>query len=121
MILKTILAGQTYAFKNIAEVLARANDEKSGDALLGRAARTVTERTAAKIVLANLTLADIYENPVLPPETDEVSRALKADLNLSIYERIKGWTIGELRDWLLDHKTSGEDIIRISRGVEAEA
>ncbi|MGL4209688.1 MAG: ethanolamine ammonia-lyase subunit EutB [Candidatus Adiutrix sp.] len=121
MILKTKLAGQTFAFKNLADVLAKANDEKSGDTLLGRAAHTVTERTAAKIVLANLTLEDIYENPVLPPEKDEVSRALKEDLSLGIYNRIKSWTVGHLRNWILDHNTSGEDLLRLSRGLEAEA
>lgn len=120
MILKTKLAGQVYAFRDLADVLAKANDEKSGDVLLGRAAQTVTERTAAKIVLANLTLADFYENPVLAPEKDEVSRAIKEDLNLAIYDRIKHWTIGELRDWLLSHETSGEDVARISRGIEGE-
>ena len=76
MILKTMLAGQVYAFENLTDVLAKANDEKSGDILLGRGARSVTERTAAKIVLANLKLADFYENPVLPPEKDAVSRDL---------------------------------------------
>ncbi|MDR2388045.1 MAG: ethanolamine ammonia-lyase subunit EutB [Deltaproteobacteria bacterium] len=121
MILKTKLAGQVFAFNHLTDVLARANDEKSGDVLLGRAARTVTERTAAKIVISNLTLEDIYENPVLPPEKDEVSRVLKEDLSLGIYSRIKKWTIGELRNWLLSHETSGEDIIRLSRGIEAEA
>ncbi|MDL2226502.1 ethanolamine ammonia-lyase subunit EutB [Deltaproteobacteria bacterium OttesenSCG-928-M10] len=120
MILKTKLAGQVYAFKNLTDVLAKANDEKSGDALLGRGAQTVTERTAAKIVLANLTVEDFYENPVLPPEKDEVSRAMKEDLNLSIYSRIKHWTIGEMRDWILSHETSRQDIARVSRGIEAE-
>ncbi|MDR0354383.1 MAG: ethanolamine ammonia-lyase subunit EutB, partial [Deltaproteobacteria bacterium] len=121
MILKTKLAGQVYAFKSLTDVLAKANDEKSGDVLLDRAARTVTERTAAKIVLANVTLEDIYENPVLPPEKDEVSQVLKDDLSLGIYRKIKTWTVGELRNWLLAHETSGEDIIRMSRGIEAEA
>ena len=120
MILKTKLAGQVYSFRDLTDVLAKANDEKSGDVLLGRAAQTVTERTAAKIVLSNLTLADFYENPVLPPEKDEVSRAIKEDLNLGIYERIKHWTVGELRNWLLSHETSGKDVARISRGIEAE-
>ena len=120
MILKTKLAGQVYSFKSLTDVMAKANDEKSGDVLLGRAAETVTERTAAKIVLANLTLADFYENPLLPPEKDEVSRAIKEDLNLSIYDRIKHWTIGELRENLLSHETSKEDILRMSRGIEAE-
>ncbi|MDR2442180.1 MAG: ethanolamine ammonia-lyase subunit EutB [Deltaproteobacteria bacterium] len=121
MILKTKLAGQVYGFQNLTEVMAKANDEKSGDVLLNRAAKTVTERTAAKMVLSRITLEDIYENPLLPPEKDEVSRVLKEDLSLGIYERIKKWTIGELRNWLLSHEVSGEDIIRISRGLEAEA
>jgi len=120
VILKTKLAGKVYAFKSLTDVLAKANDEKSGDVLLGRAAETVTERTAAKIVLANLTLEDFYENPVLPPEKDEVSRAIKEDLNTAIYGRIKHWTVGQLRDWLLSHETSGMDVARISRGLEPE-
>jgi ethanolamine ammonia-lyase large subunit len=121
MILKTLLGGHVYTFKDLTEVMAKANDEKSGDVLLGRAAETVSERTAARVVLANLTLADIYENPLLPPEKDEVSRALKADLSMGIYEQIKNWTIGELREKILDYRTTGDDIIRIARGLEAEA
>jgi ethanolamine ammonia-lyase large subunit len=121
MTLKAVLGGQVYSFKNLTDVMAKANDEKSGDVLLGRAAETVSERTAAKLVLSRLTLADFYENPLLPPETDEVSRVLMEDLNLSIYERIKNWTIGELREWILRHETSSEDILRLSRGIQAEA
>jgi ethanolamine ammonia-lyase large subunit len=120
MILKTALNGRVYTFKKVTEVLAKANDEKSGDVLLGRAAQTVSERTAAKVVLSQLTLADFYENPVLAPEKDEVSRVMKEALNTGIYGRIKGWTIGELRDWLLDHGTTSADIRRIAPGIEAE-
>ncbi|MDR1948764.1 MAG: ethanolamine ammonia-lyase subunit EutB [Spirochaetaceae bacterium] len=120
MVLKTVLGGRVYAFKNLTDVMAKANDEKSGDVLLGRASETVSERTAAKQVLSQLTLADFYENPLLPPESDEVSRVLLDDLNLSIYGRIKNWTIGELREWLLRHETSSEDILRLSRGIQAE-
>lgn len=53
MKLKTVLNGQTYQFKDILDVLAKANEPKSGDRLLGIAAETMTERIAAKIVLAN--------------------------------------------------------------------
>ena len=120
MILKTKLGGQVYAFKDLKDVLAKANDEKSGDVLLGRAAETVTERTAAKIVLSNITIADLRENPILPPEVDPLSALLDADINEGAYGRIKSWTIGELRDWILDHKTSEGDIKRISRGLSAE-
>ena len=66
MILKTVLFGETYAFKDVKEVLAKANEEKSGDILAGLAARSAEERVAAKIVLSNLTLHDLRNNPVVP-------------------------------------------------------
>jgi ethanolamine ammonia-lyase large subunit len=120
MILKTMLNGIVYDFKSLAEVMAKANDEKSGDVLLGRAAATVSERIAARYVLSNLTFQDFYENPLLPSEKDDASLVMKEDLNFGAYGQIKHWTIGGFRDWLLDYKTSGDDIRRISRGIEAE-
>ena len=55
MILKTTLFGHTYEFKSVREVMAKANEEKSGDKLAGIAAETAEERVAAKVVLSNLT------------------------------------------------------------------
>ncbi|HBM75646.1 MAG TPA: hypothetical protein DD429_08855, partial [Clostridiaceae bacterium] len=43
MILKTKLFGKVYQFKSVKEVLAKANEEKSGDKLAGIAASTVSE------------------------------------------------------------------------------
>ena len=54
MNLKTRLFGRTYQFKDIKEVLAKANEEKSGDRLAGIIAESMEERIAAKHVLANL-------------------------------------------------------------------
>lgn len=48
MILKTNLFGHTYQFKSITDVLAKANEEKSGDRLAGVAAESAEERVAAK-------------------------------------------------------------------------
>ena len=59
MILKTKLMGHVYSFGSVKEVLAKANEEKSGDRLAGVAAESAEERVAAKVVLANLTLADL--------------------------------------------------------------
>ena len=66
MRLKTVLSGVTYEFKDLNEVMAKANEEKSGDRLAGLAAATVTEMVAAKEVLANVTLADLRNNPAVP-------------------------------------------------------
>ena len=66
MILKTKLFGKVYEFKSLKEVLAKANEEKSGDKLAGLAAETAEERVAAKVVLSNITLGDLRNNPGVP-------------------------------------------------------
>ncbi|WP_161943094.1 ethanolamine ammonia-lyase subunit EutB, partial [Streptococcus suis] len=52
MILKTKLFGRVYEFHSVKEVLAKANEFKSGDHLAGVAASSAEERVAAKVVLA---------------------------------------------------------------------
>ena len=54
MILKTVLSGKTYAFRDIKLVLAKANEEKTGDRLAGLAAESAQQRVAAKVVLSAL-------------------------------------------------------------------
>lgn len=120
MILKTQLFGKVYQFKDVKEVLAKANEEKSGDKLAGIAADTAQERVAAKVVLSNLTVADVRNNPVVPYEMDEVTRIIQDAVNERIYGEIKNWTISELREWILNEKTTGADIRRISRGLTSE-
>ena len=65
MKLKTTLNGQTFAFRDIRDVLAKANEPKAADRLQGVAAETVTERVAAKVVLSELTVGELTENPTV--------------------------------------------------------
>ncbi|MBQ7039814.1 MAG: ethanolamine ammonia-lyase subunit EutB [Clostridia bacterium] len=120
MKLKTVLFGHTYSFSDLKEVLAKANEEKSGDTLAGIAAKSAEERVAAKIVLSEITLSDLRNNPVVPYEQDEVTRIIQDDLNEPIYNSIKNWTVAELREWILSEKTTEADIKRISRGLTSE-
>ena len=120
MILKTTLFGHTYEFKSVREVMAKANEEKSGDKLAGIAAETAEERVAAKVVLSNLTLENLRENPAVPYEEDEVTRIIQDGVNESIYNSIKGWTVSQLREWILDTETTGDMIKRVSRGLTSE-
>lgn len=120
MILKTKLFGHVYQFKLVKEVLAKANEVKSGDELAGLAAANAEERVAAKVVLSELTLADLRENPVVPYETDEVTRIIQDDLNEKIYSEIRGWTVSDLREWLLSEETDSAAIRRVSRGLTSE-
>ncbi len=120
MKLKNTLLGKTSEFRSVKEVLAKANEEKTGDKLAGLAAETAQERIAAKVVLSALTLGDLRENPAVPYETDEVTRIIQDDLNEKIYGKIRNWTVSDLREWILDEKTSNADIRRLSRGLTSE-
>jgi len=120
MILKTRLFGKTYCFKSIKDVLAKANEIKSGDTLAGIAAESAAERIAAKHVLSQLTLEDLRNNPVVPLEEDEVSRIIDGDVNEYIYSSIKNWSVGEFREFILKTETTGAELQRISRGLTSE-
>ncbi|MFM1653627.1 ethanolamine ammonia-lyase subunit EutB [Brevibacillus sp. B_LB10_24] len=120
MKLSCMVRGQHYAFSSIKEVMAKASEEKSGDRLNKIAAASALERMAAKVVLSELQLKDIYEHPLIPYEADEVTRIIYDDLNLFIYNEIKGWTVGELREYILSHKTGLPQLSRISRGLTSE-
>lgn len=120
MILKTKLFDHTYEFKSVREVMAKANEEKSGDTLAGIAAESAAERIAAKHVLANLTLNDLRNHPAVPYEEDEVTRIIQDDVNEEIFKEHKNKTVAEFREWLLDTETSGDMIKRASRGLTSE-
>ena len=114
------LSGQSFVFDDVKTVLARANEEKSGDVLAGVAARSELERVAAKEVLAAMRLEELRENPVVPYEEDEVTRLNQDGLNQTIYQKIRSWTVSELREWLLAETTNEAQIRRISKGLTAE-
>lgn len=118
MKLKTNLFGTTYTFKDIKDLLAKANEEKSGDMLCGIAAGSTQERVAAKIVLADVALEDLRNNPVVPYEEDEVTRVIQDSLDLEAYSKIKAMTVGELREFLLS--SSLRDIDSVRNGLTSE-
>jgi ethanolamine ammonia-lyase large subunit len=120
MILRTKLFGKQYEFPDLRILMGKANEEKSGDRLAGLAAETTAERAAAKLVLAEVPLWALYENPVLPPDQDEVTRVIFEGLNQTSYLEIKDWTVGQLREWLLSNETDGDQIKRIANGLTAE-
>src|SRR5262249_4253 len=120
MNLAATLRGTTYRFADVKDVLAKANEEKSGDRLAGVAAASVSERVAAKRVLAELTLQELYENPVVPPERDAVTRLILDDLQRPVYESMKSWTVAKLREHVLDDRTDGAELLRLSRGLSSE-
>lgn len=120
MNLKANISNKVYVFDSVKEVLAKANEEKSGDMLAGIGAASASERVAAKLVLSNLTLEDIYNNPTVPYDEDEVTRVIYDGLNTTVYNRIKNWTVGELREYILDSDSDNERLKQLGRGLTSE-
>ncbi|MEN9401320.1 MAG: hypothetical protein RL091_23 [Verrucomicrobiota bacterium] len=120
MKLSTRLFGQTYQFRDVKDVLAKANELRSGDVLAGIAAETAQERVAAKHVLSELTVADLRNNPVIPYEEDVVTRVIQDGINEGAYDKLKNWTISELREYLFCDGTRLEDIEFLRKGLTSE-
>ena len=120
MLLRTKLHGKTYEFPDIRVLMGKANEEKSGDQLAGVAAATAAERIAARLILAEVPLWLLRENPAIPYDQDEVTRVIQDAVDETVFEEIQAWTVGEFREWLLNDATSAEMIRRISDGLTAE-
>ena len=120
MKLKTTLFGNVYQFKDVKEVLAKANELRSGDVLAGVAAASSQERVAAKQVLSEMTVAYIRNNPVIAYEDDCVTRLIQDDVNETAYNQIKNWSISELREYVLSDETSVDDIAFTRKGLTSE-
>ncbi|MHA6481006.1 ethanolamine ammonia-lyase subunit EutB [Paenibacillus sp. strain BS8-2] len=120
MKLTAAVRGRSYQFRDLKEVMAKANEEKSGDSLAGLSAEDATERVAAKMVLSELRLCDIRESPLLPGEIDEVSRIIESDLNEEMYAQIKNWTVAELREQLLRMDGGSNSLVCVGQGLTSE-
>ena len=75
MNLGATLRGTTYRFRDVKDVLAKANEEKSGDRLAGVAAETASERVAAKLVLSEVTLKDLRDKNLISQDEYDTCRA----------------------------------------------
>jgi ethanolamine ammonia-lyase large subunit len=116
----TNLRGERFNFADLREVFAKANEEKSGDQLAGIAARSERERVAAKLVLADVPLGDIVDRPVIDPDQDEVSRLILGDFDVQGFHEVRGLTVGEFRERLLDDALTEDQLKRLQRAITPE-
>src|ERR1700739_3724272 len=102
---------ENFAFADLRDLLAKANEEKSGDQLAGIAARSERERVAAKRQLAGTTLRQILSQALIAPSIDEVSRLLLETYDAERFRSLSDMTVGDFREFLLDD-TTGEEQLR---------
>jgi ethanolamine ammonia-lyase large subunit len=118
--LASTIRGVRYTFASVTEVLAKANPPKSGDDLAGVSARDAVERVAARAVLADLTLRELREHPVVPYERDELTRHVEDELDAQAFAAVAHLTVGQFREWLLDIDTTGPTLRAIGPGLTPE-
>ena len=111
---------ERFAFRDLRELFAKANEEKSGDQLAGLAARSERERVAAKCRLADLPLVEIVQQPLIAPSADDVSDLILQTFDEEAFQTIRSMTVGEFREYILEDATSEAELRQIQRGITPE-
>jgi ethanolamine ammonia-lyase large subunit len=111
---------QTYQFKDLKEVMAKATPARSGDFLAGVAAETYAERMAARMCLAAVPLKKFLEELLIPYEDDEVTRLIIDQHDEKAFAEISHLTVADFRDWLLTDTTDSVTLKRVANGITPE-
>ena len=110
----------TYVFPDLKSLMAKASPLRSGDRLAGVAAATAEENVAAKLALAELTVAEIIAAPLIPYDEDEVTRLILDGHDARSCASIAGMSLGALRDHLLSEFCDAATLAALAPGVTPE-
>jgi ethanolamine ammonia-lyase large subunit len=116
----TTIGARRFTFPDLKTLLARATPLRSGDQLAGLAAETSEERVAAQMALADLPLDRLLQEPVVPYETDEVTRLIVDGHDHQAFASITHLTVGGFRDWLLSDEATAPVLAALAPGVTPE-
>ena len=119
---RTTLAGTTYAFASLSDLLAKATPARSGDVLAGVAAESQQQRVAAQVVLADLPLQVFLDEQVVGYEEDDVTRLILDTHDAAAFAPVASLTVGELREELLSRAAERDEdaISGLARGLTPE-
>jgi ethanolamine ammonia-lyase large subunit len=116
----TTLGNVVYRFADLKTLLAKASPGRSGDDLAGLSASSAEERVAAQMALSDLPLKTFLVEPVIPYESDEVTRLIVDQHDATAFEPVTGLTVGEFRDWLLSEHATGDVLAALAPGLTPE-
>jgi ethanolamine ammonia-lyase large subunit len=120
MRLRQSLGATTWSFADLKDLMAKATPLRSGDGLAGLAAGCAEEAVAARMLLADLPLKTFLEQPLVPYETDEVTRLICDSHDASAFAPVASLTVGEFREWLLSDETDTAALAALAPGVTPE-
>ena len=106
---RTTLAGTTWEFRTLVDLMAKATPLRSGDVLAGCAAGSAAERVAAQVVLADLPLTTFLQEQVVGYEEDDVTRLILDTHDAAAFAPVAALTVGEFRDRLLAWAAAGDE------------
>lgn len=109
-----------FTFKTLAQLMAKASPLRSGDQLAGLAAGSYQERIAAQMALADLPLTVFLEVPLVPYETDEVTRLIFDTHDHGSFKTIAHLTVGDFRNFLLSNTTRTEELTALQKAITPE-
>jgi ethanolamine ammonia-lyase large subunit len=102
------------------EIMALASAPRSGDRLAGVGARDARERALAQAELAEVPLERFLHEPLIPYETDEVTRLILDTHDRTAFGPISSLTVGEFRDLVLSDAADSDFFRTIAPGVTPE-
>ncbi|MFZ1055409.1 MAG: ethanolamine ammonia-lyase subunit EutB [Opitutaceae bacterium] len=114
------VGGRSHTFGSLRELMAKATPHRSGDVLAGVAASSSEERVAAQHCLAEVPLRRFLEDPLVPYESDEVSRLIIDTHDAAAFAPVSSLAVGEFRDWLLRYETDGPLLAALGPGLTPE-
>ena len=114
------LGARHYSFADLKTLLAKASPARSGDALAGIAAASAEERVAAQSLLADVPLTAFLDEPLVPYESDEVTRLILDEHDPQAFAPVRPLSVGQFRDWLLSYETTGETLAALAPGLTPE-
>src|SRR5437763_1776698 len=111
---------ERFQFADLCELMAKANEEKSGEQLASIAARSEQERVAAKVALADLHLAEILADPVIDADLDDVTRLILESHDAEAFAAIRSMTVGEFREFILGDETEEASLRQLHWAITPE-
>ncbi|MGY5770423.1 ethanolamine ammonia-lyase subunit EutB [Vibrio antiquarius] len=111
---------KVYTFKSLADLMAKATPERSGDVLAGVCAQSAAERVVAQMALSELPLKTFLNEAVIPYESDDITRLIIDTHDLEAFKPIEHLTVGDFRNWLLSEEADGVTLAKIRQGLTPE-